>query len=249
MKPDIFEPIIDPKVALATLELAISRVHPSYLYAWDASDDDSDPIRAQTERCFTYELYHQWRNILEYLYGDTLKLNCEITKNITRAFILKSENTIQDQVCNELKLNTDKMFPDFVLHGGQDDTKNQILACEVKRKLSYDYKAIANDILKLCEYLKFSPKINTGEANTDAGFMQSVFILTDCDMKGLIDTIKYISKKGYLDLEALNGKYNLSNIQCKAIEIIKDSESKPVKLRLHSASLSDINQTLKNYNN
>jgi len=63
------------------------------------------------ERVFAYELYYKWKKLLE-ANESQLMLNGEITKHY---YVLEKYG-----------------FPDMVLHGGQNDNKNQFIICEIK---------------------------------------------------------------------------------------------------------------------
>lgn len=90
----------------------------------------------QTERSFTYELYHQWKQILKEN-KSSLTINAEILKKIDK---------------DDGRLT----FPDFVLHKSQGNInpENQLIVCEVKRGSSSKQLQI-NDIEKLLQYLSY----------------------------------------------------------------------------------------------
>lgn len=113
---------------LEILQEAILRVKKENIRCISGLSADLEEL---TERAFTYELYHQWKNLLRRKHSG-LTINAEIKK------VLNENNT----------------FPDFVLHKSQDDVNlsNQILVCEVKRK-STSASLQFKDLKKLCEYL------------------------------------------------------------------------------------------------
>lgn len=111
------------------------------------------------ERVFTYELYHQWRKLIE---GEKdLVLNGEIIK------------------CTS---NSKKYYPDFVLHGGQENCEYQEIVCEVKRFCSLSQSNMIQDLQKLL--------IFTDSENADATFNHpfkfGVFIVIGCELKTIL---------------------------------------------------------------
>ena len=113
------------------------------------------------ERVFAYELYRQWANILSCECLDKYILNAELDKIVKESIYYH----------NPKKKETVTMFPDIVMHGGQDNATHQKMICEIKRnKTGTDTKNISNqkifaDLYKLTCYLdkaKFRDKFDYG---------------------------------------------------------------------------------------
>lgn len=92
-------------VYLESLFEAIWRVKDCYIY------EVLKEKFACVERTFTYEVYHQWRDVLIKSGFENVRIDAEIPKGF------------EDGKC----------FPDMVLHGGQGNLKDNFIACEFKR--------------------------------------------------------------------------------------------------------------------
>lgn len=153
---------------------AIMNVDHSYLWYLDDSrnlqeNEDNKLKFEHLERVFAYELYHQWSIILKNEESD-LTINSEISKKIL------------DDNCKYLTV-----YPDFVLHNGQEKTDKQYIVCEVKRKTGLTKDKIKEDLDALSTYLdakKFDNK----------KFKIGVFILVGTDMETLKTFIGEISE-------------------------------------------------------
>lgn len=161
------------KVHVNIMLTALTNVGMDYLWYKEYPVDNSTKVtKEHLERVFAYEFYHQWRKILESL-GCTLYLNGEISKIIR----VDMENK---------KVST--LFPDIVLHGGQNCKKKrfQFLACEIKRKEGMSPQKFREDIISLINYI-------SDDYFTQNPFQCGVFILVG-DVLNTIKSKKYINK-------------------------------------------------------
>lgn len=160
------------KEALSMLKKAIENVKPYYIRI-DAIPN-SRIKKVQVERCFAYELYHQWSMHLN-AYNETCSndahmiLNGEINKN--------------------LDLNL-RVYPDIVLHGGQGDYNNQVLVCEIKRiDRSYPReKTIHKDLMKLAKLLNL--KLDQYGYSIDCQYQTAAFVVANINQNDLKNRIK-----------------------------------------------------------
>lgn len=128
---------------------AIGNVRKEYLWynGYIASEEIStckEHKYEHLERVFAYELYHQWSILLK-KNNSELMINSEISKAVG----FDDKTTV---------------FPDFVLHKGQEDKEHQYIVCEVKRRTSITKDKIGEDIDALVSYvdkniLKFNFKV------------------------------------------------------------------------------------------
>jgi hypothetical protein len=133
------------EIYLKHLVLAFANVELDYFsslafgggrFTEEGSEEERKEYTQYVERVFAYELYHQYRLIMEnkenkeYYYG--LKLNAEITKN---GF-------------NETILGKQYIFPDMVLHHSQTDNsfENQKMFIEIKAN---QHAKIEDDLKKM----------------------------------------------------------------------------------------------------
>ena len=148
---------MDEKTALNLLELALRNVPICYILDWEPW---KDKLILQVERSFGYELYHQWRKLIDDYYdvhkdSEKVFLQGEISKEIIELFERKPEDSEKET----------HWFPDFVLHSGQHSLENQLLVCEIKRFVQDkpDESAISKDLLKLSIYVnRMKTKNNKG---------------------------------------------------------------------------------------
>ena len=127
----------------------------------------NDEYQEQLERVFAYELYHQWSIIQE-------GYNKKVSKDLCR-FINGEAGK---------KLNGCQIYPDMLLHGGQDDTENQEIAIEIKRKVGINKDNLIEDLKKLTRLLS-----TDGLAYGAKAFKKSVFILTGGNESDIKDQI------------------------------------------------------------
>lgn len=164
---------------LTLLMNAIKKVDKKYLWYQNdiAEVNVKKEIIEHLERVFTYELYHQWSLLLS-AFDSELIINAEINK---KCFIK------EEQQPDLPKAEVKTFFPDFVLHKGHESTDNQLLVCEVKRRVKLNYEKIEDDIDSLVIYM--NPEKFT------YNYKYGVFILVGCDKEYLADKLKKTSKK------------------------------------------------------
>lgn len=158
---------------LEKLFQAIIAVDERYIKYGSFSDELKDfETDSPVERVFTYELYHQWRKLIE---KEDIVLNGEIIK-------CTSEGK--------------KFYPDFVLHGGQENCECQEIVCEVKRFCSLSQTNMIEDLQKL---LLFTASGNDS-ATFNHPFKFGVFIVVGCDMNTLIKRLSDVNIAKYHNL-------------------------------------------------
>ena len=174
---------------------AIRRIKAEYLFDEDLHEKKIDQI-LQLERVFAYELYYQLSKIVdgyksklkdEYHLDHKIRVNGEISKYIW------------DKVT----------YPDLVIHGGQNNTENQLIVCEIKRfnKNYPSSELLISDFYKLYEYL------NLEIGGKRENFQKALFIALNSDVIRLKKTIKNLLK----DIECIKSFMNelLDTIQSK----------------------------------
>ncbi len=192
--------------AFDLLKQAIRQIDRKYISIECHFPDDNPEIILQTERSFAYELYHHWSCLLEqqgkYLSNGVLQLSGEISKN--------------------MQLSNGVTFPDMVLHSGQNNTDNQLIVCEIKRKLDTSKQgkqAVQRDFLKLYYYLHLEPF----EGCSGEPYKKAVFIALNCDLKELTEYIKELfnGKRNCAQESSENNEFerNLENIKRDADKI------------------------------
>lgn len=128
----------------------------------------SDEYQEQLERVFAYELYHQWSVIQE-------KYNKNVSKEFCRVINGEAGK----------KLNGCHIYPDMLLHGGQDDMNNQEIAIEIKRKVGINNENVIEDLKKLTRLLSAE-----GLAFGAKAFKRCVFILTGGNESDIKEQLK-----------------------------------------------------------
>lgn len=175
------------RLALDLLILAIRNVEKRYINEMFVPNPAMDEITAREiklcERCFAYELYHQWRRLLD-VYNE-----CAGVKTTQHEIILNGE------IPKLMERESREKYPDLVLHGGQSSLEHQLLVCEIKRyeKGSYPISdSILDDLYKLC--FATSPKFKFDSESDDTGqaasFDCGVFILVNCNQEKMVERIK-----------------------------------------------------------
>ena len=75
-------------------------------------------------------------------------------------------------------LNSVYIYPDMILHGGQDNFDEQLMACEIKRHQQLKQDNFDSDIKKLCNCM-------SEEAFCGNPFKLGIFILVNGDMEAI----------------------------------------------------------------
>lgn len=183
--------------AVDLLIQAIQKVKTKYLYAKTVKDDDDS---LQTERSFSYELYHQFRKLLDCHIKDNkadigLMVSCEVTKQLSPTEESSNVSNFGNNHTNskdssdsknviELKESGSFVFyPDLLIHGGAGSQDKQIMICEIKRFVNNsnpDNRTIQYDIIKLTEYLS---RLN---------FRIAVFIMLNCTNHRLKERLRNV---------------------------------------------------------
>ena len=217
--------MIEAKLAYKKLLEAIESIERDYIIV---NYNESVPdCKLQPERSFAYELYHRWSSLLDQppekpISSLMLRLSGEITKHF------QDKNGI--------------LSPDIVLHGGQEDTQNQLIACEIKRKVnSSNNKEVLQDIIKLYHYLNLKKFVTNGD-NDDAKYQIAVFIALNTSKDRLKEIINQIFKDFLtikIDKKFLGG---ISKKKLKKEELKKAILSHGKKIRCISIDTSSDNE-------
>ena len=181
---------------LENLIKAVLQVDDTYYYYSLHHRNGPSQMQEQLERVFAYELYYHW------------------------SVLLKEYNDIQDTVNKRVingeagkKLDGFSVYPDMILHKGQEDWHHQEIAVEIKRKISLSEDNLLNDLEKLSDLLE-QGKL----ANGATPFKYGVFILTGGEEKDLIPLLRkedvesindniiciFCSKKGELKYKSMD---------------------------------------------
>lgn len=162
-KEELFQILID----------SIKKVREDYFCRYDAS---------LLERPFCYELYHQFRLMQN---KSSLILSGEPSK--TLSYMMNGEKYPSQED------DKDRVYPDFILHKGLDDTsdENQIMAIEVKQNGNINKANLENDIKKLQRLV------------TKLHFDYGVFIAIGMTNKELITKLKETDKNIYKSKDKL----------------------------------------------
>lgn len=140
---------------------SISNVDSSYIhYDGNNKDEDFDHV----ERVFAYELYRQWCDYPLIKNNKSIMVNAEIPKNL---------------ICEARKEKPDLMYPDMVLHHGQNSYKGNLIVCEIKREgyASQHHDKVREDFIKLKTFLSDELKVKANNAEWEP-FEIAVFVLT-----------------------------------------------------------------------
>ena len=199
----------DADYALDKLLDAIRSIENHYIvinYNENVPDNELQP-----ERSFAYQLYLKWSLLLDHkpeevISSHKLTLSGEITKHF------KDDKGI--------------LSPDLVLHGGQNDTQHQLIACEIKRKLnnSKDGKgAVLQDFIKLYHYLNLKRHVINGDSD-DAKYDKAVFIALNTDKEKLTYYIKMLFEN-FSAIEIKQKYLNGSSIEKLKSDILETSDN------------------------
>ena len=146
---------------LYSLLASISNVDSSYIH-YDGYKNEEEHV----ERVFAYELYRQWCNHPIINNNKYLVVNAEIPK----------------QLIGDAQKTIPLMYPDMVLHYGQNKYKGNLIVCEIKRR-GYAYQntdKVRDDFIKLNYYLSNELKVKANNKNWEP-FNIGVFIMTDSE--------------------------------------------------------------------
>ena len=171
-------------------------------------------IEKSLESVFCYELYYCWRKFMINNSGryNDLVLNGEIGKINLSAFIENYNNSTNNPLFRELSLASilekGHLFPDFTLHGGNNDTQNQKLIVEVKTNENLTDENFKTDFYRLAIFQKLY------------GFENVVFIILNKKIRDLVSylgnvKIELVNKKNFyfiLKSEDLGYCFNLDEI-------------------------------------
>lgn len=186
------------------------------------------------ERVFCYEFYHQFRMIMEanmYKYGNLI-FNGEIKKSEIDKLLEHTEesNKESDKESNK-EPNKDSenkskeyKYPDFVLHGGQDDDTHQECVIEVKTAERIKKNVaigIGGDIDKLLKFVDEN-KLNYNTA---------LFIAVNMDNKELKEQIEKIADK-------LTGR-NANKIYFMATKSVRNDDCKLKYFTINELNIID----------
>lgn len=139
------------------------------------------------ERNFCYQLYYLWQTIIKCNVNknyDLLKLNGEVSKTNLTLPLKSYEQLKNTELFKKIRVNglIEKTYfvPDMVLHGGQDDIKNQTLIVEVKYGENLKYGNFENDFYKLAIYQNIFQ------------FKDCVFVIVNTTEKQLLEFLKQV---------------------------------------------------------
>lgn len=188
--------------AVRMLEKAIGNVNKKYVVIDGIPKTEKKKV--QLERCFAYELYHQWSLLIKKFNNkhnpdNPLVLNGEISKKLD---------------------DFGTTYPDIVLHGGQNNYANQLLICEIKRltnNKSYPYKSILRDLNKLNQYLN----------HPDIHFERGVFIVANCDvdqLQKLINRTRTVYPEAFSDIANNHDKITCIAVSVKDETLLTESK-------------------------
>ena len=145
---------------LYSLLASINNVDSSYIH-YDGNNKDEE--FEHVERVFAYELYRQWCDYPLIKNNKYIVVNAEIPKNLISE--ARNEKTL--------------MYPDLVLHHGQNAYKGNLIVCEIKRDgyASQHHDKVRDDFIKLKTFLSDELKVKANNTEWEP-FEIAVFVLT-----------------------------------------------------------------------
>lgn len=165
------------------------------------------------ERVFAYELYRQWGNRIDHFFEYKLILNAELEKVIDENISVEQEAKSD---LNTITIERVTKYPDMVLHSSQENDKNQVMICEIKRGEKLQNSYILADMYKLCCYMdekKFCTNKNP--------FRYGVFIWINGDVSNLSNILSerkfHINKRMEKEISCFEKEglcKHFSNIVC-----------------------------------
>ena len=225
--------MINVEEAFDKLLGAVKSIENDYIVVdYDENVPDND---LQTERSYVNVLYHRWSSLLDQnpdkpISSHELRLGSEIVKHFT------AEKGI--------------LVPDMVLHGGQNDCENQLIACEIKRELKRSNEnEVLKDFIKLYHYLNLKRYVIKGD-NEDAKYLRAVFIALNSTEEYMVSYIrklfenfseikveeKYLNNSSKEEIKD-KIKEDAGKIWCISVEPSGNPDDKPI---VDCVCLSDI---------
>ena len=207
---------------LESLFEAIENVGDCYIHDYYHKDGKRVNF-THVERIFTYEVYHQWRLLLDKKNESQGESTTEEPKQSNTS--IDEEVRIDAEIFkdfvnkNKSKRSYHRFYPDMVLHGGQGDSENNFIVCEFKRMYNISNKLIIDDLKKLDLYV---------DQNTGAGvshwtpFRYGVFVLIFNNNAGRQCVQEELYK---LFSGSIRGKIKTIKNQDKIICYISDGEN------------------------
>ncbi|MDE6256665.1 MAG: hypothetical protein K2M39_10780 [Muribaculaceae bacterium] len=193
------------KVALNMLKKAIKQVDFQYICPLlDPLEEDewckkettvypdnvSENIHVEmVERCFAYELYHQFSLLLS---AYNTIADCIETKK--QSPLTATNLCINGEISKIWEDNKHK-FPDLVVHGGPTDTykKNQIMVCEIKRFRNKG-KSLSDAIMQDLDKLHFATSKGFKKEGQELPFKMGILIIAGKDreeIKSFLDNMTW----------------------------------------------------------
>lgn len=207
------------RVALDLLHYAIKKEAWEYLMPMSLPNNKSSEQKPNHrkkecklgERCFAYELYRQWANLLElYNFANNLiKPECKYYIN----------GEIPKAIHYTDKTNQKSKYPDLVFHKGQweSNPEDQVLICEIKRYNS-EREPKDSDILKDLKKLKIALTNLKDNKGKQVPYKRACFIFANADKTIMIKRIK-----ASLELDQSNTQWDevRERILCIAVKVKK----------------------------
>lgn len=183
--------------------LSVDKKYISYKNPFSAAPHTEGEHKTHVERVFAYELYHQWSMTKT----SCLCLNAETQKYARKRICYKSKD-------NSNKTTTAMVYPDLVLHGGQQTFANHKIVCEIKRKGQFtgNKNTIFADLLKLSCF--------TDEKNSVLSFPYAygAFLIVGKNVSGQLPSLMEIKPDATIELIEKRVKQKISFEAYKADE-------------------------------
>lgn len=139
------------------------------------------------EAVFCYELYHCWKQLMLSQKGrySPLLLNGEIGKinllKVIENFEPFKRTPLFDEINRLGMFSQGNFYPDFVLHGGNNNVEHQELIAEVKIKDKLNSDSFKRDFYRLAVYQKLY------------GFKTTCFIIVNQKLKELLSMLEAVN--------------------------------------------------------
>jgi len=150
-------------------------------------EEQKETQEKSLEAVFCYELYHSWKKLIHSQAGryKDLILNGEIGKMNLAKVIANYEQFKNSSLYREIEplglLEQGHFFPDFTLHGGNNDTQNQKLIVEVKTNENITADNFKIDFYRLSIFKQLY------------GFENVAFIIINIKIKDLLDLLENVN--------------------------------------------------------